>query len=218
MNRSIAVVVVLLLAASGAWAAPSLFGPTGLIVIPTADVVGMAGVNGQWAHISFDGGDEDIISANVGPLPKLEIGAAHVDVDFDFGGEGSETIGNAKYQILVPPLIDTAIAIGAIDITDEIDVSPYIVLTHTVGAGLIPAQSGISNLKVHAGVGGGMLSGLFLGAQVTVAQQVELMAEYDTENLNIGARIMPTSWLVLTAAGLDGFDDFALAVAAQTPF
>jgi hypothetical protein len=53
---------------------------------------------------------------------------------------------------------------------------------------------------------------------VTVLEKLELMAEYDTEDLNIGARLPLTSWLVVTAAGLDGFDDFAIAAAAQTPF
>jgi hypothetical protein len=214
VNRSIAVVAMLLLAASGAWAAPSLFGPTGLMVIPSAEVVGMAGVNGQWAQISFDSADETIVSANVGPLPKLEVGAAHLEVDHG----GSETIINAKYQVLRPPLIDTAISAGVIDITDEIDVSPYLVLTHTLGVGYFPTQSGLSNPQVHVGIGGGMLSGLFLGASVTVLDKLELMAEYDTEDLNIGARLPLTSWLVVTAAGLDGLDDFAIAAAAQTPF
>ena len=126
----VAVVLVCLLAmGTSAWADSSLIGPTGLLRIPTADTLGMlqwnAGASQIWAG---SGPDESYVYANVGLLPKLEIGATLLEIeDLD-----AETVLNAKYRFLGLPGQIT-LAAGIIDITDQIDQSAYAVVSHELG-------------------------------------------------------------------------------------
>jgi len=86
----VAVVLVCLIAGgASAWADPSLVGPTGLLRIPTAQSLGMlqwtAGASQVWAA---SGPDESYVYANVGLLPKLEIGATRQE----FEDQQAETV------------------------------------------------------------------------------------------------------------------------------
>ncbi len=65
-------------------------------------------------------------------------------------------------------------------------------------------------------IGGGTdkYEGVFGGAVYRPVPQLELMAEYDTEGINAGARIHAADWLAVTLASLDG-GDFGFGINAK---
>jgi len=211
----VAVVLVCLIACgASAWADPSLVGPTGLLRIPTAQSLGMlqwtAGASQVWAA---SGPDESYVYANVGLLPKLEIGATRQE----FEDQEAETVLNAKYRFLGLPGQIT-LAAGIIDITDQLDQSAYAVVSHELGAGLVSPHGQFTMPVLHVGVGGGRFDGLFGGMSVTVGGKADVMAEYDGQEFNFGARFPLVPKVSVTAAALDTFDDFSLGVAAHSPW
>jgi len=211
----VAVALVALLAGgASAWADPSLVGPTGLLRIPTADTLGMlqwnAGATQVWAG---SGPDESYVYANIGLLPKLEIGATRLE----FEDSEAETILNAKYRFLGLPGQIT-LAAGIIDITDQIDQSAYAVVSHELGAGLVSPQGQFTMPVLHVGIGSGSFDGLFGGLSVTVGGKADVMAEYDGQEFNFGARFPLIPKVSVTAATLDGLDDFSLGVSAHSPW
>ena len=216
VRRFLVVLALVSLIAGGAsaWADTSLVGPTGLLRIPTADTLGMlqwnAGATQVWAG---SGPDESYVYANIGLLPKLEIGATRLE----FEDSEAETILNAKYRFLGLPGQIT-LAAGIIDITDQIDQSAYAVVSHELGAGLVSPQGQFTMPVLHVGIGSGSFDGLFGGLSVTVGGKADVMAEYDGQEFNFGARFPLIPKVSVTAATLDGLDDFSLGVSAHSPW
>ena len=216
VRRFLVVLALVSLIAGGAsaWADPSLVGPTGLLRIPTADTLGMlqwnAGATQVWAG---SGPDESYVYANIGLLPKLEIGATRLE----FEDQQAETVLNAKYRFLGLPGQIT-LAAGIIDITDQIDQSAYAVVSHELGGGLVSPHGQFTMPVLHVGIGGGGFDGLFGGLSVTVGGKADVMAEYDGQEFNFGVRYPLIPKVSVTAASLDTFDDFSLGVAAHSPW
>jgi hypothetical protein len=216
VSRSMTVIAVLaLIAVSGvAWAGPSLLGPTGLLVVPTADVLGMsqwsAGASAVWLD---EDADATVLYANVGLLPRLEIGFSHEDVQ----GAATETIVNAKYRALGLPA-QVTVSVGGMDLTDQIDRSAYAVASHDLGAGILNPRGLISNPRVHAGVGSGRFDDLFAGFSVTVSDRADVLAEYDGDDINLGVRWPVLEKVELTGAFVNGLDDFAAGVSMSSPW
>jgi hypothetical protein len=199
-----------------AWAAPtpSFLGPTGLFLVPTADVVGMGEVS---AGIALDrSGEDDVswISVNAGVLPQLEIGATRQK----FEGFEADTLLNVKYRLLKPALIATTLSVGMIDVTDQSERSAYAVLTHEVGAGIVMRRGLFSNPRLHVGVGGGELNGVFAGGEITFDGKVNLIAEYDSHDMNFGARVPLAKGFEATVAALENFNDLGVGVAFTSPW
>lgn len=216
MRRTAAVVILTLLAlpALGS-AAPSLTGPTGLVLIPTASTLGMAqwdvGAAGVWAD---DDANSSILYANVGLISGLEAGFTREKLE----SAEAETLLNAKLHLLAPPVGKLKLAAGMIDITDQVDRSPYIVLTHTLGAGILTRVGPVALPQVHVGVGGGRLDGLFAGVSTTVNRRWNLMAEYDGEHFNAGARTPVATNVEATVAVLDGLENVAAGLSFSSPW
>jgi hypothetical protein len=208
-------VLALSVSGSGAWGAdPSLLGPTGLLTVPTADTLGLlqwdVGVANVWAG---DGPDTGIIYANIGLLPRLELGASRLSPE---NGE-AETVLNAKYRVVGLPGKIT-LAVGAFDLTDQIDRSPYAVISHDLGAGIVSPRGQFTMPQLHLGVGGGRFDSIFGGVSVTVGGKADVMAEYDGSNVNLGVRWPLVPKVAVTAAALDGFDDLAVGVSLKSPW
>jgi hypothetical protein len=200
---------------SAGWAASSLLGPTGLITIPTADVLGMTqftvGLTQVWADAHED---ETLVYANVGLLPKLEVGFTREDLQDD----ESETILNAKVRLLGPLPGKITLAAGVMDFTDQIDRTVYVVGSHTLGAGLLTEFGQVTTPQLHVGIGGGRFDGLFAGVSTTVNRKLALMAEYDGDDINLGARLPVAPQVEASAGILNGFDDLALGVQFSSPW
>ena len=208
-------VAVSMVLCSGAWAAPSLLGPTGLVTVPTAEVLGLLQWNvGATAARADDGPDESVVFANVGLISGLEIGASTDDVE----DAESETVLNAKLRVLGPLPGRITVAAGMMDVTDQIDRSSYAVLSHTLGGGVLTTGGSVALPQVHIGVGTGRLDGVFGGISTTVGRQLSLMAEYDGEDVNVGARWRFAPSLEAAVAALDGTEAFAVGLSLSSPW
>lgn len=210
-----AALTILLAVASAAYAAPSLIGPTGMLVVPTAEVLGMTQWNvGATAVRADDASDETVYYANLGLMPRLELGIARDKFE---GGE-AETLLNGKMNVLGPLPGQVTLAFGMVDITDQIDRTTYVVATHDLGAGVLTPRGRFTRPQVHLGVGSGRFDGLFGAFSVTVSGRTNAMIEYDGDDLNLGVCWPVLDSVGLTLASLDGFDDLAASVSASSPW
>jgi hypothetical protein len=192
------------LSATGpASAAPSLFGYTGLVKTPTADTLSLGQFNAA-AFSVHQGDTATVLAGNLSFFPGLEAGLAFIDVDHG----GSNTILNAKYRFRSEGTVMPEVAVGWADITNELDSTPYIVLSK----GLSPVGRDVFNPRVNVGVGSGLLDGIFAGVSADVGRSLALMVEYDTSDINIGARYALTPEVLVHAAGLAGLTDYAFGV------
>ena len=196
-------------------AQPSLIGPTGLVLTPTAETLGTAQWNAGATNIWTDSGsDESFIYANLGLLPRLEIGFTREEL----AEEAAETLLNAKLKIVGPLPGKLTLAAGGFDLTDQIDQSVYVVGTHDLGAGIISPHGQLTHPQVHVGLGSGRLEGLFGGVSVTYNAKTDLMAEYDGAGVNVGVRWALHPNFSVTAASLDGLGDFAANASVSSPW
>jgi len=196
-------IIILVLAQFACTATPSYWGYTGLILTPTADTLPQYGFNLGASFIDSDSYDSAFYSGNVGIAAGLEIGGTVFVPD---GGD-SKTIFNAKYRVMNENLALPAVAIGISDATDELDATPYVVLSKSLAFG---TESLISP-RLHIGVGGGGLDGLFGGISTSFGPKTILMAEYDTEDVNFGVQFAVNKEFRIHADSITG-DNFGLGI------
>ncbi|MFB3881359.1 MAG: hypothetical protein ACE149_08845 [Armatimonadota bacterium] len=211
----VGIAVVALMAGWGwAWGDPALTGPTGLVTVPTADTLGLlkwnVGASKVWTD---DGPDESAIYANLGLLPRLEVGFTRLKPE---GGD-AETVLNAKFRVIGLPGRIT-LAVGAVDLTDQMDQSAYAVISHDLGAGVVSPKGQLTRPQLHVGYGGGQFDGLFGGVSVIVGGKADVMAEYDGDDFNMGVRWPIIPKVLVTAAAMDGLSDLALGVCLKSPW
>jgi hypothetical protein len=185
--------------------APSHEGISGLIRIPTADVipdgsyrVGASFIDSDYTRGAHAGRSDMIPTfVNVGLLPGLEMGFRlniFPDVEplrFPNWHYSTDRSVFAHYQLWPQHGSLPAVAIGAQDISfrDDAEVvgrAEYIVATQQLGA-----------LRLHLGRGTKRLSGLFGGAEYCISPGLAVIGEYDTDWFNYGLRAAPNrSWRV----------------------
>ena len=186
--------------ALGAAAAdPSLYGPTGLIVMPTADSLGFGQANGFVNYVDWDDGETTAAGANVGVGLGVELGISYLDYD------DSATIVNAKWNLKREGLLTPGIAIGAINLTETDDfphdINPYIVLSKRLS---VPASS--IAFSGHAGYIGGDIEEFMIGASADLTPKIQIAADYigDFTELSVGVRYAVTDDLKLGVSSVDG--------------
>jgi len=208
-------VVVLSLLGGPALAAPSFLGYTGLLRVPTADALNEKDYNlAAFALNLEEGADSNVYAANLGVAKGLEVGFARVKPE-----EGSgETYLNAKYRFSAETAEQPAVAAGVADFTDEIDTTVYVVMSKAFGHGYQTSLGEITSPRFHVGVGGGMLSGVFGGVTAVVGDRLMLMVEYDSDDVNVGARLALTSEVRADVGFLDGFDDVGVGISYNKSF
>jgi len=208
-------VAVLSLLGGPALAAPSFLGYTGLMRVPTADALDQKDYNlAAFALNLEEGGDSNVYAANLGVAQGLEVGFARVKPE-----EGSgETYLNAKYRFSAETAAHPAVAAGVADFTDEIDTTVYVVMSKAFGHGYQTSLGEITSPRFHVGVGGGMLSGVFGGVTAVVGDRLMLMVEYDTDDVNIGARLALSTEIRADVGFLDGFDDVGIGLSYNKSF
>jgi len=187
--------IALVSTAFPAAASPSLFGPTGLLLTPTADTPGPMEVQlGGW----FANDLANSISATSGEGSGLEATAGWVDLD----DEGSEEVFSTKWRFRQDSLTQPSFAVGLIDITDQFDMTPYVVVQkgfHLGGNGVM-ATAGYAQP-------GTLLNGFFAGAELTLGGKYRALAEYDGDDVNAGVRFPLSKRIEITAGMIR--DDFA---------
>lgn len=192
-----------------AQAAPSFFGYTGLVAIPTADSLNKEEYNLAAFAVNVDeGADYTTYAANLGIVPNLEVGFARIKPDEASG----ETWINAKYTFAPETGGNPAIAGGVIDFTDETDATAYIVLSKSFGHSVRTSLGEITTPRFHIGVGGGQFDGVFGGVSATLGDRFTIMAEYDSEDVNWGARLALSDEIRVHFGGFDGLDNVGLGI------
>jgi len=166
--------IVSLLRFSVAYATPSVWGPTGLIEVPTAEVLS-PGSFSVGANVKTDGGTIFRIPMSVGASYGIELGVTPTNI-----GTNSYVIVNGKLQLLKEKEDIPAIAVGVTDIIDQYKQSFYVVTTKTFGEE--------KDLKFHIGLGTGLYEGPFLGLELNVPKLGEVIFEYN-HHFNGGLRI-----------------------------
>lgn len=192
---SLALVCVLAVAVS---AAPSFIGPTGLLLVPTADTLNEK----QFAisYFNFEEHEADTYGANYGVLPGLEVGFTHLSND--------ETTINFKYAFEPEQFAGTRVGLGVLDLTDETNTVLYAVATRDISLD-VPKE--LSNFKLTFGLAGGdsaealPLNGFFGGLSFEVGSKLTVLVEHDGEEINIGARF-PLGKGFIVQGGMVGSD------------
>jgi len=184
---------------------PSQEGISGLIRIPTADVipdgsyrVGASFIASDYTRGGYTGRSDMIPTfVNVGLLPRLELGfrlSIFPDVEplrFPNWHYSTDRSVFAHYQLWPQHGNLPAVAVGAQDIgfhndAEVVGRAEYIVATEQLG-----------DLRLHLGRGTKRLSGLFGGAEYRISPRMALIGEYDTDWVNYGLRTAPDqSWRV----------------------
>ena len=177
------------------YASPSIFGPNGLLLTPSADTPGMADVQlGTW----WAGDLANSVSLTSGESSGFESTAAWVDLK----GQGSEEVFSGKWRFRNNSFTQPAFAVGLIDITNQLDRTPYVVVQkgfHLAGNGLM-AMVGYAQPDT-------LLDGLFAGAEVTLGDKYKAIAEYDGDGVNGGVRFPLSDHIEITAGMVK--DEFA---------
>jgi hypothetical protein len=168
-------------------AQPTIYGYSGLITAPTAETVKMAGV----ALIGSSSKDVNTTGGCAGLIANWEISAARV------GNKEAHTLLNGKIGLLQEGLALPAIAVGVVDLSDEIGNSVYAVATKTITITKVATQTAglpFGPPQVSAGIASGkVLDGVFAGVVLPLSQKSRLMAEYANKKVNFGfgAQIFP---------------------------
>ncbi len=181
--------------------ANSVYGPTGLIKIPTAYVVDAQ----TFAVSAAFGKDIRVPAVNYGILPYIEIGAGFVDRE----GMSNKGISSAKVSIIPQNFNWFEIAVGIIDPADAIDQTVYFVAS----ADLVPPKWDVPErgletigLKAHVGAGSGLFNEkVFAGGEVLFTKKLSVIGEWDTKDTNAAIRFSPTDYLRLQL-GVQGKD------------
>ena len=222
MGRATATFAALLLAAGPVLCAPTIYGGTGLIEVPTAEVVPEGGVSliasavqraefesGSWEPKLS--GEKTLVTyaVDIGLSKGVELGVAQWQVPKAPTGWQRDTVINAKIQIQPMRGVLPAVAIGARDIGAKAGDSPQFYAVATAKLPLIGARA-------HYGlIRDAKKSTVISGADLSLTGNLKLMAEYEGRKLNLGLRLtLPVIGIYGQVAVLDvdGAKDVALAV------
>lgn len=164
-----------------ALAAPSIYGSTGMINNPSADVLR----EGKFSIGSYgwDGGNTKVF--NIGLADKVELGLA----DFDIRGQQRRTYVNAKFGLLGEKVLLPGFVIGIEDAAGVDKRSVYAVTSKSLPFGY----------RIHLGAGTGRFDGIYAGLEKKFKCGPTLIAEYDGRQMNYGARLTLDRGLKLDA-------------------
>ncbi len=190
-------------------AAPSFYGYTGLVAVPTTGALDRNDYNAALFTLNLeDGVDSNVFAANLGLADGMEIGFAHLDPERGSG----ETFINAKYRFARETPDRPAFAAGVVDLTDETDTTAYLVASKSLVERYQMDLDQTISLQGHLGIGGGQFDGLFGGLSALVTDRLMLMIEYDSNDINLGANLALDRDFTAHLAGLDAFDDIGLGI------
>ena len=186
----------ILIVSPAALAAPSVYGPTGMISNPSADVLR----EGQFSLGYFHFQDQTSGTFEVNLADGLEMGAARIHNDH----YGTDTLFNAKYSLLPETLMSPGVAVGAESGFNGGHHSLYAAASKSLPFGL----------RLHVGAGNGRFDGAFAGLEKTwkpigslsggnVFPATTLMVEFDGRRMNYGARIAVLPGLKVDAGWQD---------------
>ena len=177
-------------------AAPSINGSTGLINIPTADVLH----EGQYSlgYYNLREGGAGSFSFNLSR--NLEVGVA----GFRFDNQTNDLRMNAKYALVPETILSPGLSVGVEDMADKNDRSSYAVVSKALPFGF----------RIHGGYGKGRMDGMFYAIEKTINPvsiltggnafpATTLIFERDSRHTNYGARMAIAAGLKVDAGWRD---------------
>lgn len=166
--------------------ANTIYGPTGLMAIPTSSVAADGSLTVGATFVE----PFNAYSLNYGFNNNLEIGATYLDPD---SGDGI-FVGNAKLRIVPSENDKYEFAVGALGIgDDQFPETFYAVGSARLVTPNYTADKGAVGFTVHAGYGGGDNGGIFddsffFGGELQFEDDFSIMAEWMNEVFNAGVR------------------------------
>jgi hypothetical protein len=185
--------------------APSILGLTGAIVTPTTELPPVKGLNVGYHWIA------DTVDAsakvNAAPIPKVEVGATWWNPAA--AGVDSELFFNAKYLFVEEDEKNPAVAAGVIDLTNEIDQTWFGVVSKVFNAdGEVPITVNLG------GASGDTIDGVFGSIKLALHDDVDVIGEYDSEELNFAVRARPYRDFTVDLMTVDNGTDREFGVGA----
>ena len=180
MFKKIFTALLLLYFCQNNWglAQPSLNGATGLLELPTADVVKKE----SFGIGIYSADDVKIRNMGYGLAEKLEVSFANEKQD-------SEHLNkfNVKYVLLSETVLTPGLAVGINDLTGKSERSTFAVVSKGLPLGF----------RVHAGIGSGDFEKGFVALEknitpllgANVFPSTTLLVEYNDNNINYGMRM-----------------------------
>lgn len=196
-------ILLLGLLTTASFASPGFRGYTGLVIIPTASVLDVGEYD--FGFMIEDKGISHLndIFMTYSPKQNLEVG---VNAYQPASSGNRKAVFNAKYLLAAETEEAASVAVGVIDLTDAIEISPYAVATKSIIRRAKLFGHSTVSLRGHAGFGFGDIDALFVGLSAYAGNRVMLSIEYDSKNVNLGFRFTPIKGLRLHTAILGSAD------------
>lgn len=190
--------LTLALAGVAASATPTISGPTGLITIPTADVI----QPGQFNIAGFVMEDDATIVINGAPFSGLEVGVGVRN--------SGESVGflNAKYQVVPETKEYPGVAVGGVDLSDSSRAgrSLYVVVSKTLPEFGLRGHIGVETPgdPLFAGVSK-VLNTVSVSrpGEKSLALQTTLLAEIHGDDPSVGLQLRLSPNFTLHASYVD---------------
>lgn len=195
-----ALIIALILNCCAAICAPSFRGYTGLVKVPSANVLDQGEFSVGVMTEGTDRFEANDAFAMYGILPQIEMG---VDSFQGHSTNDRTALVNLKYRFSPESESKSGYAVGIIDATDSVERTAYAVATKSLIRRTNIFASVVSSIRGHIGVGTGDLSGVFGAISVFSGNRIVFTAEWDSEDVNLGFRLTPIRGLRLHAALLD---------------
>jgi hypothetical protein len=164
-----------------------------------------------YENAGFDQHPALVEFASVGFLPFVEVGLRLTRITGVPRQALGDRMASVRLRLLEEAARRPAVVLGAHDLVG----TRRFHTIYVVGSKSVAMVPWVGDVRLHLGYGGDPLSlrrrasglsGAFGGISVAPAGGVSLMAEYDTEHVNAGARLHIWRFALLVAAqNLDGF-------------
>jgi hypothetical protein len=190
-------------------AAPNLYGTSGLMEVPD-DLTFEVGAFVPAFHTVRTGDNPNIFTVGFGVTPNLSVSGGVVT------NGGTDTLLNAKYRLSPETAGRPSIVVGVVDAASELTDDPglYILFGRNLTGAAEQIVAGPSRpLRGYLGFGTGVLKGLFVGLDWTLAPQLSGMVEFlsDDSRLNVGIRYALTNEVRVDVGVLD-LDDLTFGI------
>jgi hypothetical protein len=175
-------ILILLLVSCGIANATSIsnWGPTGVMEIPTADVLGFGIGTAPNIAITSDGTSSIIrVPFVLGLGDGLEVGITDTTIEWN-GIESSGLIFHGKIALINEKTLLPGIAIGGVfDLSNILGTnSLYLVIS-----------KGVGNIKGHIGLGSGIYDGIFGGLEFNITDDMKLVTFLKSQDVGFGLKI-----------------------------
>ena len=198
------------------WADPSFLGTTGLIRVPSAEVLATRGYNLGffWMKLKDKDSKSHSYSFNYGLKGGIEVGGMTREKE----EESNQVLLQAKYKVSEEIGNNPAISVGVIYDPDtkeaegrKDEISYYAIASQSLGW----PRSWVKKYKIrgHLGIGSQIFEGAFGGIEVSLNPQTNLIAEYDSQQFNFGLRFAISPGIIFK--GVKVKEDYGLGVIVQ---